>query len=168
MHASTSTANRIELPDWTDRSRYASLRSFRGDGTGVDTPVWFALDDDGRILFRTPTDSAKLRRIRSDPRVELRPCDWRGRVRPGAVLTAIAEELPRGDAIAAEPALKQRYGWQWNIVPLIPVPGVTQADRDLDLRSRRSMARASTLWETSSIVALRVRDRSANRGMPST
>jgi hypothetical protein len=39
-------------PDHLNDARYARLRSFRGDGTPVDTPVWFAMD--GRqLVFRT-------------------------------------------------------------------------------------------------------------------
>src|SRR5918993_351000 len=46
--------------------RYLSLTSFRRDGTGVATPVWF-VEDGGRLLVETDAGSYKVRRIRRDP-----------------------------------------------------------------------------------------------------
>jgi hypothetical protein len=51
--------------------KYLSLTSFRRDGTGVATPVWF-VEADGRLLVETDAGSYdagsyKVRRIRRDP-----------------------------------------------------------------------------------------------------
>lgn len=55
--------------------RYLSVTSFRRDGTGVATPVWFV--SDGRRLFAfTDLHSAKVRRIRHDPHVLVASCGW--------------------------------------------------------------------------------------------
>ncbi len=56
-------------------SRYALLRSFRRDGTPVDTPIWFAFDDGG-LLFRTKV-GPKTRRLAARRDVELTACDYR-------------------------------------------------------------------------------------------
>ncbi len=64
------------------RSRYALLRSFRRDSIAVDTPIWFAFDDDG-LLFRTKM-GPKTRRLAARPGVGLAACDYRGRLRAAA------------------------------------------------------------------------------------
>lgn len=76
--------------------RYLSITSFKRDGSGVATPVWFV--SDGRRLFAfTDLRSAKIRRIRRNPRVLVASCRVNGRLRrePAAaraeVLTAPAE-----------------------------------------------------------------------------
>jgi hypothetical protein len=51
--------------------KYAVLVTFRGDGTAVPTPVWFGLDADDRSYTRTATRTAKVARIRRNPRVQV-------------------------------------------------------------------------------------------------
>ncbi|WP_297602098.1 PPOX class F420-dependent oxidoreductase [Mycobacterium sp.] len=132
-------------------SRYALLRSFRRDGTPVDTPIWFAFDGGG-LLFRTKT-GPKTRRLAARSDVELAACDHRGRVRPGATaLTGRATVLSGADAERANRVLRRRYGWQWNIVPLIKVPGVTNVHQDLCVREKVRRARDRGVWPDSVIV----------------
>ena len=90
--------------------KYALLITFRRDGTAVPTPVWFALLDDRRFVTRTEERTAKVRRIRRDPRVRVLPCDPRGKpLGPGVEGTArilqAEEECER-----AEAALDRHYG----------------------------------------------------------
>ena len=61
------------------REKYISLETFRRDGTGVRTPVWF-VEMGGQLFFYTLADSGKVKRIRRNPRVRVAPCDMRGRV----------------------------------------------------------------------------------------
>ncbi len=132
-------------------SRYALLRSFRRDGTPVDTPIWFAFDDRG-LLFRTKV-GPKTRRLAARREVELAACDYRGKVRPGATTVAgRATVLSGADADCANRVLHRRYGWQWNIVPLIKVPGVTNVHRDLCAREKLRRARDRGVWPDSVIV----------------
>jgi PPOX class probable F420-dependent enzyme len=133
-------------------SRYALLRSFRRDGTPVDTPIWFAFDDDGALLFRTKV-GPKTRRLAARRDVELAPCDYRGQVRPGAATAAgRATVLSGAEAERANRVLRRRYGWQWNIVPLIKVPGVTNVHRDLCAREKLRRSRERGVWPDSVIV----------------
>lgn len=138
-------------PDHLSAARYARLRSFRGDGTPVDTPVWFAMD--GRqLLFRTKV-GPKTRRLATRRDVEVAACDYRGRVRPGAATMAgHATILSGAEAAQANRALHQRYGWQWNIMPLIKVPGVTNVHRDLCLGEKLRRSRDRGVWSDSVIV----------------
>jgi uncharacterized protein len=132
-------------------ARYALLRSFRRDGTPVDTPIWFGLDGDA-LLFRTKV-GPKTRRLATRRDAELAPCDYRGRVHPGATPVAgRATILSGADAERANRLLHRRYGWQWNIVPLIKVPGVTNVHRDLCAREKLRRARDRGVWSDSVIV----------------
>lgn len=134
-----------------DGSRYALLRSFRRDGTPVDTPIWFAFDDGG-LLFRTKV-GPKTRRLAARRDVELAPCDYRGQLRYGTTTVAgRATVLSGAEAARANRVLHRRYGWQWNIVPLIKVPGVTNVHRDLCAREKLRRARDRGVWPGSVIV----------------
>lgn len=132
-------------------ARYALLRSFRRDGIPVDTPIWFGLDGDG-LVFRTKV-GPKTRRLAARRDVELAACDYRGRVRAGATtLAGRATILSGADAERANRVLHRRYGWQWNVVPLIKVPGVTNVHQGLCVREKLRRARDRRVWPDSAIV----------------
>ena len=140
-------------------ARYAQLRSFRRDGGAVDTPVWFVLDGDALVL-RTK-EGPKTRRIAAHPSVELWPCDYRGRYPAGAeTITGEARILHGPDAEVANAALHARYGWQYNVVPLLKLPGVKNVDSALPLREKLRRATDSSLWPGSAIVEVTVHGRS--------
>jgi uncharacterized protein len=141
------TKTRTEL----GAARYALLRSFRRDGSPVDTPIWFAFDGD-RLLFRTKV-GPKTRRLSRRGDVEIVACDYRGRVAPGATTVAgRATILSGAEAERANRLLHRRYGWQWNIVPLIKIPGVTNVHQDLCVREKLRRARDRGVWSDSVIV----------------
>jgi PPOX class probable F420-dependent enzyme len=136
-------------------ARYALLRSFRHDGTPIDTPIWFGFDGDA-LVFRTKV-GPKTRRLAARRDVELAACDYRGRVHQRATTVAgRATILSGADAERANRVLHDRYGWQWNIVPLIKVPGVTNVHQDLCLRERLRRARDRGVWADSAIVRVDV------------
>lgn len=54
------------------------LTSYKRDGTGVGTPVHIAVDGD-HAYIRTFDKAWKAKRMRRDPRVEIRPSTARGR-----------------------------------------------------------------------------------------
>jgi uncharacterized protein len=138
-------------------SRYAQLRTHRRDGSAVDTPIWFAFDGDV-LVFRTKV-GPKTRRIAHDPAVELWPCDYRGRSPEGApTVRGQATVLDGAAAERADRLLHRRYGWQYNVVPLLKVPGVKNVDHALPLREKFRRARATTLWPDSAIVAVTFTD----------
>jgi hypothetical protein len=90
--------------------KYMLLVTFRRDGSAVPTPVWFAVLDDRRLVTHTEERTAKVRRIRHDPRVRVFPCDPRGKpLGPGvegtARILASTEACER-----AEAALDRHYG----------------------------------------------------------
>ena len=55
------------------------VRSFKRNGTPVQTPVWFA-EDHGVLYVYTLANAGKVKRIRRNPRIRLAPCTVRGTV----------------------------------------------------------------------------------------
>ena len=93
-----------------ENHKYALLVTFRKDGTAVPTPVWFALLDDHRFIASTEERTAKVRRIRRDPRARVFPCDPRGKpLGPGVEGTARILAT-KGECAEAEAALDRHYG----------------------------------------------------------
>ena len=88
--------------------KYVNLETFRRDGRGVKTPLWF-VESDGAIFVRTPDNSGKVRRIRNNPRVRIALSDARGKPQ-GAWLDVNAEFIsgPRADEV--NELLKRKYG----------------------------------------------------------
>jgi len=87
--------------------KYLCLETFRKNGQGVRTPVWFAAsgpispDSSEVILYvYTTGNSGKVKRIRNNPRVRIAPCNMRGGLRMlhGAMRTEIlqGEEAAKG------------------------------------------------------------------------
>jgi PPOX class probable F420-dependent enzyme len=87
--------------------KYLSLTSFKRDGTGVATPVWFVIDD-GRLLINTGRESFKVKRIRRNPAVMIAPCSASGRLR-GDPVPAQAQVLPPGQQGPVEPLMARKY-----------------------------------------------------------
>lgn len=144
------------------RSQYALLRSSRRDGTAVDTPIWFVVDGP-TVLFRTKI-GPKTRRLTARPDVELVVCDYRGRITGTSWIGGRASILGGEEAQRANRALHRRYGWQWNIMPLVKIPGVTNVHSDLGLREKLRRARDRTLWPDSAIVKIDLAPTPGNPG----
>jgi uncharacterized protein len=87
--------------------KYLSLTSFRRDGTGVATPVWF-VEADGRLLVETDAGSYKVRRIRRNPQVRIAPCTATGRLR-GTPVPAWAELLPDAEVARVDRLMAGKY-----------------------------------------------------------
>ena len=90
--------------------RFLSLTTFRRNGEPVSTPVWVGRDGDALVVL-TPSGSGKVKRLRQDPRVEVRPCGRFGSVADDvAPIAAIAElrEAP-ADVVRARAAIRRTY-----------------------------------------------------------
>lgn len=90
--------------------KYLSLESFRKNGAGVRTPVWFAVADDGKLYAYTRDDSWKVKRIRNNPHVRVAACDARGNVK-GDWLDANARVFGPGEpeTVKAHRLLDRKY-----------------------------------------------------------
>jgi len=89
------------------RGKYLSLTTFRRDGTGVATPVWFVTDA-GKILVDTDADSHKVRRIRRNPSVTVAECTASGRLRSSQI-PAHAQILRHDEAPRTEELMARKY-----------------------------------------------------------
>ncbi|MFJ6635058.1 PPOX class F420-dependent oxidoreductase [Streptomyces sp. NPDC091376] len=99
-----------------DRAKYVSLTTFRKDGTGVATPVWFAVEG-GEVYVWTRSDSWKVKRLRRDGRVTVTACDVRGRVEEGAdVVEGTARLLDGAELKKVRGLLARKYTWQFWLV----------------------------------------------------
>ncbi len=80
-----------------DDKKYLNLETYRGNGTGVRTPVWFAAgakDFSGtsapKLYVYSTADAGKVKRVRRNGFVMIAPCDVRGKV-TGPWINALAE-----------------------------------------------------------------------------
>jgi len=94
--------------------KYLNMESYRRDGQGVRTPLWFA-EDGGALYFYTVAHSYKVKRIGANPRVRVVPCDMRGDVR-GEWVDATARRLNETEARRANELLDRKYGWAKRIL----------------------------------------------------
>ncbi|MFF8960102.1 PPOX class F420-dependent oxidoreductase [Streptomyces sp. NPDC014894] len=94
--------------------RYISLTTFRKDGTGVATPVWFAQDGE-KLYVWTNSESWKVKRLRNDSRVTVTECDARGKIAEGARSARGTAEL-FDDLTETRRLLARKYTWQFWLV----------------------------------------------------
>jgi PPOX class probable F420-dependent enzyme len=90
-------------------AKYCLLVSYKRSGEPVATPVWFGLDEQGRVYVRSVADAAKVKRIRANARVLIAPASSRGRP-TGPLAAGTARVLPREEEQRAESALRANYG----------------------------------------------------------
>ena len=98
--------------------KYLNLETFRKNGQGVKTPVWFAADPsvdissrDARLYAYTMGEAGKIKRIRNNGRARVAPCDMRGNV-TGPWVEATAQIITGPEAQQADVLLNQKY-WPW-------------------------------------------------------
>jgi uncharacterized protein len=91
-----------------DRQKYLNLETFRKNGRGVRTPVWFAAapGEPPTLYVYTPAHSGKAKRIRNSSVSKIAPCDARGAV-TGPWIEAHAK-IVSGDEFAVGMALINR------------------------------------------------------------
>ena len=94
-------------------SNYFSLETFRKNGVGVRTPVWFAEapSPSARAIFYVYTlpDSGRVKRIRNNPQVRIAPCNMRGDVK-GEWVEARARFCEGEEGNAGQALLIDKYG----------------------------------------------------------
>jgi PPOX class probable F420-dependent enzyme len=110
----------VERPDLETLfpGRFLSLTSFKADGTGIATPLWF-VSDGQRLFALTDLHSAKVARIRHEPRVLVAPCRSNGKLR-GEPLPGRAEaltEMPELERV--QRLLTDRYRVSYRLMMLV-------------------------------------------------
>jgi uncharacterized protein len=105
----------VDLAQFKDQN-YLNLESFRKNGQGVKTPVWFA-ESEGVFYVYTEADSYKVKRIRGNPNVRIAPCDMRGNLK-GQWREATARILDDAESKFTHELLIRKYGIQKRIADL--------------------------------------------------
>lgn len=109
-------------------AQFVALTTFRRTGEGVVTPVWVAREGE-TLVVTTPAGTGKLKRLRNDPRVELRPCSRLGRIEEDAAVVGGRVELRDDDGAreSAHEVLREKYGAEFAIA--MGVEGVAKRVR---------------------------------------
>ena len=89
--------------------QFCLLTTYRKDGTPVATPMWFALDKT-TVYMSTRGQSAKVKRLRRDPKVKIGPCNGSGRPLGGQWEATGRVVVDPSEAQAGEKCLQDRYG----------------------------------------------------------
>ena len=96
-----------QIPAEIAGQKYISLKTFRKNGAGVATPVWFG-EEGGKLYVMTRSDMGKTKRIRNNPQVRVAPCTIRGIV-TGVEVAATARILPPEEHPHARQAINRKY-----------------------------------------------------------
>ena len=92
--------------------KYINLETYRKNGQGVRTPVWFVErnNGEGSVLYvRTSDDTGKYKRVRNNPSVQIAPCDMRGSVK-GKWIKGEARIAGEEEKIKVFKMLEKKYG----------------------------------------------------------
>jgi len=104
-----------QVPAPIQGQKYISLTTFRKNGVGVPTPVWFG-ESNGKLYVMTRSDMGKAKRLRNNPQVRVAPCTIRGKV-TGPEFPATARILAPEDHARARQTIDRKY-WMARL-PLI-------------------------------------------------
>jgi PPOX class probable F420-dependent enzyme len=95
--------------------KYISLETFKKNGEGIKTPVWFAADpasdlsgEGARLYMYTIGNTGKVKRIRNNPLVKIAPCTYKGELL-GEWSDAKAEIITGETASQAMRLLNKKY-----------------------------------------------------------
>jgi PPOX class probable F420-dependent enzyme len=86
---------------------YISLETFKKNGQGVKTPVWFVLHNNALYVY-TEADSWKVKRIRNNRRVRVAICNFRGTIK-GPWLDGTASIVEGDERLAVDKLLDRKY-----------------------------------------------------------
>ena len=100
-----------------DNQQYLTLETFRKNGQGVKTPVWFARDGDSLRVW-TESGSGKAKRIRRDGRVRIAPSTASGETLGEWMdAHAIPDDSPESVSHVVK-LLKKKYGLTFSLFSL--------------------------------------------------
>jgi len=98
-----------------ENQQYLNIETFRKNGQGVKTPVWFA-QDGGTLLVWTQADSGKAKRIRRDGKVCIAPSTASGDpVGEWVNAKADVEDSANG-LMHTEKLFKDKYGFMFRFL----------------------------------------------------
>lgn len=96
------------------QEEFVLLTTYRRSGATVSVPVWIApaTDASGELLVATTERSGKVKRLRHDRRVQLRPCDRRGEVASDAPIVFARADIVDNPAKVCQlrAEIRAKYG----------------------------------------------------------
>jgi PPOX class probable F420-dependent enzyme len=101
-----------------EHQEFLSLETFRKNGIGVKTPVWFAREGDALYIW-TVGDSGKVKRIRNNPQVNIAPCKRFGKVTGEWVAAQASVDDSAAAVRHVEALLRRRLGFGFAVFRLI-------------------------------------------------
>lgn len=96
--------------------RFISLETYRRNGQPIRTPLLF-VEHQGILYMRTPTATAKVKRIRHNPAVRVAPCDFFGNLK-GKWVEGHATLIPAAEAQWVNDLAKKRHPWFKRLIDL--------------------------------------------------
>jgi PPOX class probable F420-dependent enzyme len=101
------------------QEEFVSLTTYRRSGAAVSVPVWIApaTDAKGGLLVTTTAGSGKVKRLRHDRSVQLRPCDRRGAVAANAPVVSAQANIvdAQAEVRRLREAIRAKYGSRMKI-----------------------------------------------------
>jgi uncharacterized protein len=97
--------------------KYINLETYRKNGQAVQTPVWFAIEDN-MIYVRTDNNSGKIKRARNNPHVRITPSNARGQPK-GEWVDGEMRIPSTAESERANQLLRQKYGLQGKIIRIV-------------------------------------------------
>ncbi|MGP8069163.1 MAG: PPOX class F420-dependent oxidoreductase [Candidatus Bathyarchaeia archaeon] len=91
--------------------RYIALETFKRNGEGVRTPIWF-VEESGKLYVWTSATSGKAKRIRNNPRVRFASSSVRGKPKDEWV-EGEAQTLNPNDSTRPTELIRRKYGVQF-------------------------------------------------------
>lgn len=98
-----------DIPEQFLDEQYINLETFRKNGTGVKTPVWFVTDDVIYVITRSKT--GKVKRLRNNSNVKICSCSFNGTPK-GEWFSGTAEQVQDQEAEKAIKIRKKKYGFK--------------------------------------------------------
>ena len=90
--------------------KYINLETFRKNGNGVKTPVWFVTEND-KIYVITRESTGKVKRLASNPKVNFAPCSFKGNIE-GDWFSGKTTLITGDEAEKAVKLRKKKYGFK--------------------------------------------------------
>ncbi len=89
--------------------KYINLETYKKDGTGVKTPVWFVAHND-LIYIITREMTGKVKRLSNNQSVKITPCGFKGEIK-GQWISGNAKVVSGEEAERVIKLRKKKYGF---------------------------------------------------------
>ena len=103
--------------DSLSAGKYISITTFRKSGEGVSTPLWVTRDGEALYVI-TGAESGKVKRMRNNPKIEVAPCDVRGKT-TGPSVDATGALLDAAGTVQVEKRVSKKFGLMYQAMKIV-------------------------------------------------